>query len=173
MLKNPFSLLVIICTITHIIRTIYEILKHKQIVVPNKVSFILMFTNMLVLWVSWVLLCKFDNYRIDVPIFIKVLGITISFFGVIMFLTALFTIKTLESYEGDLITSGIYRKVRHPMYLGFIFWLIGFPIIFGAIFSFIFSFIFICNILFWRHLEEKELIERFPLYLDYKKTTIF
>jgi protein-S-isoprenylcysteine O-methyltransferase Ste14 len=90
-----------------------------------------------------------------------------------MFLTALFTIKTLESYEGDLITSGIYSKIRHPMYLGFIFWLIGFPLIFEAIFSIILSLIFICNILFWRYLEEKELLDRFPTYLDYKKKTIF
>ena len=173
MLKNSFFLLAIICLTSHIIRTIYEVLKHKQIVIPNKVSFILMFINMLILWVSWVLLCRFDNYRIDLPIFMTILGTIISSLGIIMFLTALFTIKTLESYEGDLITSGIYRKIRHPMYLGFIFWLIGFPLMFGALFSFIFSFTFICNILFWRHLEEKELVERFPFYLDYKKKTIF
>jgi protein-S-isoprenylcysteine O-methyltransferase Ste14 len=85
----------------------------------------------------------------------------------------LFTIKTLESYEGDLITTGIYSKIRHPMYLGFILWSIGFPIFFGALFSFILSFLFIGNILFWRYLEEKELIERFADYQEYKKTTIF
>lgn len=173
MLKNPFLLLVFICITTHIIRTIYEVLKHNKILIPNKVSFILMFTNMLILWISWVLLCRFDNHRIDLPIFITILGTIISFLGIIMFLIALLTIKTLESYEGDLITSGIYRIIRHPMYLGFIFWLIGFPVMFGAFFSFIFSFIFICNILFWRQLEEKELVERFPSYLDYKRKTIF
>jgi protein-S-isoprenylcysteine O-methyltransferase Ste14 len=173
MFKNPFLLLVIICTTTHIIRTIYEVLKHKKIIIPNKVSFVLMFTNMLLLWVSWVLLCRFDNHRIDLPVFILILGTVISFLGLIFFLTALFTIKTLESYEGDLITSGIYRKIRHPMYLGFIFWLVGFPVMFGSPFSFIFSLIFICNILFWRHLEEKELVERFPSYLDYKSKSIF
>ena len=90
-----------------------------------------------------------------------------------LFLIALFTIKTFESYEGDLITKGIYSKVRHPMYLGFIFWLIGFPIIFGALFSLVLSLVFIANILFWRYLEEKELELRFSSYLDYKKTTIF
>lgn len=88
-------------------------------------------------------------------------------------MTALFTIKTLESYEGDLITSGIYSKIRHPMYAGFICWLIGFPLIFEAIFSMTLSIIFICNILFWKYLEEKELWNRFPAYPDYKKKTIF
>jgi protein-S-isoprenylcysteine O-methyltransferase Ste14 len=141
------------------IRTIYEILKHKQVLVPNKLSFILMFINMILLWVSW-----------SLTIYI---GLLISVLGLIMFLTALFTIKTLESYEGDLITTGIYSKIRHPMYLGFICWLIGFPLIFDAIFSLIFSFIFICNVLFWRYLEEKELLGRFPTYADYRKKTIF
>ncbi len=95
------------------------------------------------------------------------------FIGIIVFLIALFTIKTLECYEGDLITKGIYSKIRHPMYLGFILWLIGGPIFFGAVFSFILSFLFIANILFWRYLEEKELEKRFFSYLDYKKMTIF
>ena len=173
MIKEPFYFLVVICVVTHVIRTIYEILKHRQVLIPNKFSFIIMFINMLLLWVSWFLLCKIDIYKIDLPFFTVYLGIIISVLGLIMFLTALFTIKTLESYKGDLITSGIYSKIRHPMYLGFILWLIGFPIIFDAIFSMILSLAFICNILFWKHLEEIELFDRFPTYLDYKKKTIF
>ena len=132
-----------------------------------------MFINMILLWVSWFLLCKNDIYKIDLPSLTIYIGLLISVLGLIMFLTALFTIKTLESYEGDLITTGIYSKIRHPMYLGFICWLIGFPLIFDAIFSLIFSFIFICNVLFWRYLEEKELLGRFPTYADYRKKTIF
>jgi protein-S-isoprenylcysteine O-methyltransferase Ste14 len=128
---------------------------------------------MLLLWVSWFLLCKNDICKIDLPSFISYLGLMLSVLGVIIFLTALFTIKTLESYEGDLITSGIYSIVRHPMYLGFLLWLIGFPLIYGAFYSMIVSIIFICNILFWRHLEENELSDRFPAYPDYKKKTIF
>jgi protein-S-isoprenylcysteine O-methyltransferase Ste14 len=59
------------------------------------------------------------------------------------------------------------------MYLGFILWLIGFPVYIGALISFILSFVFIANVLFWRYLEEKELEERFPYYMNYKKMTIF
>jgi protein-S-isoprenylcysteine O-methyltransferase Ste14 len=173
MIKEPFYFLVIICVTTHIIRTTYEILKHREVLIPNQISFIIMFINMLLLWVSWVLLCKNDIWKIDLPSFTKYLGIMFSALGVIIFLTALFRIKSLESYEGDLITTGIYSKIRHPMYLGFILWLIGFPLIFEAFYSLIISLIFICNILYWRYLEEKELSERFPAYGDYKKKTIF
>jgi protein-S-isoprenylcysteine O-methyltransferase Ste14 len=104
---------------------------------------------------------------------VRFAGLAIAIIGMIAFLTGLFTIKTLESYDGDLITKGIYSKIRHPMYLGFMCWLIGFPFFYGGLFSFILALPFIANILFWRYLEEKELVKRFSGYMDYKKTTWF
>lgn len=171
--KELFFILLTVCVITHIVRSVYEILKRRQILKPGKLSFIVMFTNMMLLWVSWVLLCSRDIYRINLPDSIRYAGISLSGIGVIAFLTALFTIKTLESYDGDLITTGIFSKIRHPMYLGFIFWLIGLPVFFGALSSLILSVLFIANILFWRYLEEEELEQRFPSYPDYRKRTIF
>lgn len=171
--SKSFVGLVVICVITHITRTAYEILKHKKILKPDKLSFIIIFINMLVLWTSWFLLCRADVYKIILPDIIYYLGMIIFITGVILFFTALLTIKTLEDYEGDLITKGIYSKIRHPMYLGFILWSIGFPVYFGAVYSFILSFIFIGNILFWKHLEEIELEKRFSEYKSYKMKTIF
>jgi protein-S-isoprenylcysteine O-methyltransferase Ste14 len=171
--KRLFFALVIVCAVTHIIRTIYEILKHKKVLEASKFSFVIMFINMLILWGSWVFLCSLDIYKITIPIIIRYLGLALCCIGIFIFLMGLFTIKTLESYDGDLITKGIFSKIRHPMYLGFILWLIGFPIFFGALFSFIISFLFIVNVLFWRNLEEKELEERFSTYKDYRKSTIF
>ncbi|MEI7492166.1 MAG: isoprenylcysteine carboxylmethyltransferase family protein [Bacteroidota bacterium] len=170
---NIFYTLVIVCTVTHAVRSVYEILKHKNKLKPDQFTFIIVFSNMMLLWMSWFALCGFDAYKIPTPGIVRILGMLVTVTGVIVFLTGLLTIKTLESYEGDLITKGIYSKIRHPMYLGFILWLIGFPIFFGAVFSSLLSLIFIANVLFWRYLEEKELIERFPSYMDYKKTTIF
>lgn len=173
MKKELFITLVVVCIITHIVRSIYEILKHKREFKAGKLSFVIVFINMMILWISWVLLCRFDIYKIDLPNIVRYTGISLAVVGIIAFLTGLFTIKTLESYDGDLITTGIYSTIRHPMYLGFILWLVGFPIYFGASFSMVLSLLFIANILFWRHLEEKELEKRFPSYPDYKKTTIF
>jgi protein-S-isoprenylcysteine O-methyltransferase Ste14 len=171
--NKTFLFWVVICIITHVIRSIYEILKHKRFLKPNRLTFVIMFINMVVLWMSWFALCAHDIYRIELASFLRYIGISLSGVGAILFFMALFTIKTLESYKGDLITKGIYSIIRHPMYLAFILWLIGLPVFYGAIFSFILSFIFVANILFWRHLEEKELEERFSTYSDYKKTTIF
>jgi protein-S-isoprenylcysteine O-methyltransferase Ste14 len=132
-----------------------------------------MFLNMAVLWVSWFALCAFDPHRMEPAGIIRYLGAFLVIVGISIFITALFTIKTLESYEGDLITKGVYSKIRHPMYFGFILWLAGSPMYFGAYFSFILSFLFIANILFWRYVEEKELENRYSAYGDYKKATIF
>jgi protein-S-isoprenylcysteine O-methyltransferase Ste14 len=171
--KQTFIILLIVCVSTHIIRTVYEILKHKETLKPGRLSFVLMFTNMFILWTSWIFLCSYDIYRIPLPAVARYSGIVIAGVGLVLFLAGLFTIKTLESYDGDLIKRGIYSRLRHPMYAGFILWLIGFPVFFRAGFSLILTLLFIVNILFWRHLEEKELEKRFPSYPDYRKTTLF
>ena len=44
-------------------------------------------------------------------------------------------VQTTESHR--LITSGIYRSIRHPAYLGYLCLLIGFPICFGSIAGFV------------------------------------
>ena len=173
MKKDFFIALVISGLITHLIRSVYEILKDKKILKPGKLSFIIMFTNMMVLWISWFLLCSNDLYKIELPAMIRYAGLAISMIGGVLFLTALITIKTLESYDGDLINTGIYSKIRHPMYLGFLCWLLGFPLFFGAYFSGLLGLLFITNILFWRSLEEKELAQRFPGYHEYKRSTWF
>jgi protein-S-isoprenylcysteine O-methyltransferase Ste14 len=59
------------------------------------------------------------------------------------------------------------------MHLGFILWLIGMPAYCGGLYSFILCIVFILNVLVWRHLEEIELVNRFPAYKDYKKKRYF
>jgi protein-S-isoprenylcysteine O-methyltransferase Ste14 len=168
-----FYILVVLCISTHIVRLIYEVLKSNEKIRPGKLSFAIIFTNMMLLWMSWFALCSLDTYTIGLPGVLRYAGLGFVGLGMLLFFVALFTMKTLESYEGDLITTGIYSKIRHPMYAGFILWLIGFPVFHGALFSFFLSFLFIANVLFWKHLEEKELEVRFPGYRDYRKTTLF
>lgn len=173
MKKELFFILAGICIITHIVRTIYEIIKHKKLLKPGKLSFIIIFTNMILLWASWFGLCSIDPYSVTIPAALRYLGIILAGLGVVSFLTALSTIKSLESYEGDLISHGIYAKIRHPMYLGFILWLLGMPLYSGGILSFILAVVFTANVLFWRYLEEIELVSRFTGYRKYKRKTIF
>ena len=171
--ENIFLIAVIVCIICNIIRFFYEILKDKKIIQANQFTLVIIFTNMALLWVSWGVLCFNDMHRIALPGMIRYVGISLVGIGLVAFLMALFIMKTFESYEGDLITKGIFSITRHPMYVGFILWLIGLPVFFGALYAFILAFVFIANVLYWRYLEEKELVERFPSYMDYKQTTLF
>jgi protein-S-isoprenylcysteine O-methyltransferase Ste14 len=173
MKSGLFFILTGICIFTHIIRTIYEILKHRKRLVPDKRSFIIVLINMMLLWISWFLLCSMDPVRLELAPVISYLGLMLVVIGVLMFLVALATIKSLETYSGDLITKGIYSAIRHPMYLAFILWLIGMPVFFGAGFALIIAMVFIANVLFWRHLEEMELIIRFQGYREYRRRTLF
>ncbi|MDD5362424.1 MAG: NnrU family protein [Ignavibacteria bacterium] len=162
-----------VCVLTHVVRTVYEILKYKKKIRPGKLSFAIIFADMALLWLSWFALCGLDTFKINLSVIIMYAGMLLAAIGFGIFLTALFTIKAFETHEGDLMTKGIYSKLRHPMYLGFVFWLIGFPVYCGAGLSMILAVIFVANVLLWRYLEEKELIERYLDYAAYKKTTWF
>lgn len=168
-----FLISLIVCILCNIVRFTYEILKHTKIIKANQITLMIIFPIMVLLWISWVLLCIYDPHHIEIAGIIRYAAISLSGAGVIIFLMALLTIKTFESYEGDLITRGIFSKIRHPMYLGFILWLAGLPVYFEALYAFILAFVFIANVFFWRYLEEKELLARFPSYKDYKKQTLF
>lgn len=173
MKNNLFFILTGICIFTHIVRTIYEILKHRKRLVPDKRSFIVVFINMITLWVSWFLLCNVDASHMELPSVISYFGLMLAVLGVLIFLVALSTIKSLETYAGDLITHGIYSRIRHPMYLAFILWIIGLPVFYEAYFSLLLAMVFIANVLFWRYLEETELLSRFSGYREYRKRTVF
>ena len=159
--------------VTHCVRTVYDVLKHEKIITPGRLSFVIIFTNMALLWISWFALCIVYPKTVILPDVARYAGLAVTVTGVIFFLTALFTIKTFESYTGGLITHGIYSRIRHPMYLGFILWLVGFPLCTGAVSAYYYAVPFCGNVLFWRYLEEKELSGRFVEYGVYRGMTWF
>ena len=70
-----------------------------------------------------------------------------------------------------LVTSGLYRYVRHPLYCGEI--IAGFGIALGTTSFAVFGlFATQCALLYWRSvLEERALTEIFPEYQQYQRTT--
>lgn len=71
--------------------------------------------------------------------------------------------------SGTLITSGIYSRVRHPMYTGVILMFLGYLLFFGSLFSvplwLAFSILYVIKSV----KEEQILVERFPEYGDYAR----
>jgi len=75
--------------------------------------------------------------------------------------------------KGGLTTDGLYKHIRHPMYVGEILLFLGAPLLGGNFLTLSLSVIFIVQILIWAYLEEKALVKEFPEYSNYKKKTLF
>ncbi len=68
-----------------------------------------------------------------------------------------------------LVRCGTYSMCRHPIYLGFILYIVGLSLAFGSRGSLITSVVFSILVVMYAFLEEKKLVERFPDYKNYKK----
>lgn len=75
----------------------------------------------------------------------------------------------------NIITTGIYSKTRHPIYIGLIFICLGFSLFSESVVGLILTLLVLLPILFYtRVIEERNLVKRFgDRYLKYRKSTIF
>jgi protein-S-isoprenylcysteine O-methyltransferase Ste14 len=81
-----------------------------------------------------------------------------------------FASATVRVAEGQtLVSTGPYAVVRHPMYAGALFYLIGTPLALGSYWGLLVV-AAMTPILVWRLLDEERLLEqRLPGYSDYKR----
>jgi len=63
--------------------------------------------------------------------------------------------------KNELVTTGIYSKVRHPIYLGIILWQFGFALIFNALYALVFSTVYIFAILIIIKIEEQDILKKY------------
>lgn len=100
------------------------------------------------------------------------MGGYIDFSSLVKFIRAKTTINPMHpDYTKKLVTSGMYRVSRNPMYLGLLFLLSGWSLYLGSLSSFVVIPFFIFTITQMQiRPEEKILQQRFGQeYLDYKK----
>ncbi|UCG02691.1 MAG: isoprenylcysteine carboxylmethyltransferase family protein [Candidatus Heimdallarchaeota archaeon] len=69
--------------------------------------------------------------------------------------------------DHELITSGPYQFIRHPMYSGFIILIISVPVALGSFIAFVVSLIFPILLIYRIQIEEKMLMNHLPGYKDY------
>ena len=85
-----------------------------------------------------VVLGKFMPLPVPMPIFVQWLGLGFAAFGFILGVLALIEFRRIrvtldpKSPTTSLVTSGVYRYTRNPVYLGFVFMLIGLPLNMGT-----------------------------------------
>lgn len=169
-----FSLWAIVHVVCLALRTIYEFLKDKGRVDPNNKLFFGAIAGVMIgLWVSWFSLCPLDPLRTALSVALHYAGLVILVAGLILAIGALVQLRGVENIQ-HLVTSGLFARLRHPMYVGFVAWIIGWSVFHGAAVSFLLGMLTTANILYWRHLEERHLADQFGAgYVSYKQHTWF
>jgi protein-S-isoprenylcysteine O-methyltransferase Ste14 len=112
---------------------------------------------------------------IPLPVFVQWLGLGCATLGFVLGLLALLEFRRVRSAldpkkpARSLVTSGIYRFTRNPVYLGFVFMLIGLPLNWGTYWGIIlvWPLVVLINNLVIKH-EEAGLEREFKAqYADY------
>ncbi len=171
-MNNQFVLLATVHLECVAARTTYEILKDRGLADPhNKILFTVIFLAMCGLWATWFSLCPVDPAPLALPPAIRYAGFTIAVAGLILAVVALIQLRGLENIE-HLVTGGAFSRLRHPMYVGFLSWIIGWSTYHAAPISLAIGAITAANIFFWRALEEQRLVHQFgQTYQEYRART--
>ena len=105
----------------------------------------------------------------------NIFGLNLIILGLILIIVSLkglgpnITVFPKPRKRSNLISRGIYSRIRHPMYLGLIFISLGNLFINGSFLKLTLSILLIIVILIKIRYEEEYLIRRFPSYIKYKK----
>ena len=120
-------------------------------------------------YAGWTAMLFLDPVRLSIPDIATYAGGILGAGGLLLMIAAERT-KGGVSRGDTLVTTGVYRWVRHPMYAGIILMHIGFPIFFRALVTLLSAAFWIPLILIWRYWEEAELEERFgDVYRKYRE----
>lgn len=133
-----------------------------------------------IIYLLWLIIMPLDSQRFHLskpfPLNLEYLGLIfllISFFVVMKaFIDNPFlshAVRIQKEKNQQIITSGIYSFVRHPMYLGLLLTLIGSPLFLGSMYGLIIGILFSFAFAIRAIAEEKVLEKEFEDYLEYKK----
>ena len=91
--------------------------------------------------------------------------------GVVLAVGGMWQLRGVENID-HLVTTGLFSKIRHPMYVGFALWIVGWCAFTGAVTSLLLAPFGLASVLWWRRLEESDLAERYgSVYAQYRAET--
>jgi len=111
------------------------------------------------------------------PAWVQFIGIAIGIIGFAICLISFWALnRNLSPFpspieNGNLITTGVYRFVRHPIYTGVILLALGYGLFSDSLFRLVISAILFMFFYFKSAYEEKLLLEKYPGYAVYKQRT--
>lgn len=121
---------------------------------------------------------KYKSINLQILSVPQMIGVILTIMGLVMLFAGYFSLRhnyssTLVIRENhQLITHGIYRYVRHPIYLGVFLVAFGLPVYVGSLYGFLSALVLIPIILNRIRMEEELLMEEFPsAYQKFKETS--
>lgn len=173
-MNGTYPILAGLCLAGLAVRTVYERLKkHGRLDPRNKAVFGVVFVAMSCMLASWPAMCPIDPVRLAAPGGLHWIGLGVAAAGLALAVGGLVQLRGLENID-HLVATGLYARVRHPMYTGFIMWILGWVLAYGAMVSLAVGLVCIANILYWRWLEEGALRSQFgEAYRSYCQCTWF
>ena len=121
-------------------------------------------------------LCAFDfSSHFELPQLVKYIGLVVSIVGFIISVLAVLqlnknlTVFPTPKSDSQLVTFGMYKFSRHPIYTGLILFTFGYAFFKVSLFKLIISSILLLLFYLKTNYEERKLLQKFPEYKKYKK----
>jgi protein-S-isoprenylcysteine O-methyltransferase Ste14 len=155
-------------------RCVYESRKRRGVVDTKSGSVIAAVSLAMAAFLgSWIAMCPADPLRAYDSAAMAVVGYAVSLAGLGLAVWGLAVLRGVENIEG-LVTAGPFSRIRHPMYLGFALWIVGWVIGSGACASAVIAILSVFIVARWAASEERDLELRFgEEYARYRKRTLF
>jgi len=111
-------------------------------------------------------------FRLEIAVLLAAIGVGIAMSGVLAFRRSRTTVNPLRpSKAAALVTSGVYRVSRNPMYLGMLVVLIGWAVALANLAALVVLPLFVAYLTaFQIRPEERALEARFPGFADYRRS---
>ncbi len=163
-----------LCFFSYLLRLTIHLYLYKRQVEFSKIFFKYLFIFIFLGYAGWGFWSSVDPVKMNISSYISIptgLFLTVTGFGLFIYSEMK---KGGVGEEEELVSTGIYSKIRHPMYVGMILFHVGFPFIFKSFIACLSTILWAAFILTWKYFEEKNLERQFgKKYIEYKKRTWF
>jgi len=174
---NTLTLILIVlgatlCLLSYILRLAAHVFSYTR--GSGVINFRLLLILTFLGYFGWGYWSGADPVKMNIPSSVSIpVGVTLAAVGLGLFLYS--ELKKHGVGDADkLTTTGIYSKIRHPMYIGLVLLHIGFPFIAKSFIACLSTILWAGIISVWTHFEEKNLERCFgQRYIEYKKQTWF
>ena len=128
-----------------------------------------------ILFVFYVL--NFDIHVVEIPKYLRMIGLTVTVIGGLILIISLLQLsKNLSPFptpksNSQLIQTGLYKYIRHPIYTGILISFIGYSFYSESLYKLAITFILLVLFIFKSKYEENKLSEKFSEYSSYKEKT--